>query len=130
MSVPRYWRNEVPRYRLQGKACKACGAKYFPAKPVCTCGSTEFNDYKLPERGEVITWTVISIAPIGYEKYVPYVVALIELEDGCRLLSQVVDIAPEEVMAGLKVEAVFRRIKEDGKEGIIHYGYKFRPVIE
>ncbi len=130
MSVPRYWRNEVPRYRLLGKACKACGAKYFPARPICTCGSTEFNDYKLSERGEVVTWTVISSAPIGFEKYVPYVVALIELEDGCRLLSQVVDIEPEEVKAGLKVEAVFRRVKEDGKDGIIHYGYKFRPVIE
>jgi len=130
MSVPRYWRNEVPRYRLQGKACKSCGAKYFPARPVCNCGSTDFKEYKLSERGEVVTWTVISSAPIGFEKYVPYVVALIELEDGCKLLSQVVDIEPNEVKSGLKVEAVFRKIKEDGKDGIIHYGYKFRPIIE
>ena len=130
MSVPRYWRNEVPRYRIQGEECVQCGAKYFPARPVCTCGSTEFKPYKLAERGEVITWTVISNAPIGFEKYVPYVVALIELEDGCKLLSQVVDIDPEDVAAGLKVEAVFRKIKEDGKDGIIYYGYKFRPIIE
>lgn len=130
MSVPRYWRNEVPRYRLEGKKCAQCGAKYFPARPVCKCGSTEFNKYKLAERGEVVTWTVISNAPIGFEKYVPYVVALIELEDGCKLLSQVVDIDPDEVVSGLNVEAVFRKIKEDGKEGIIQYGYKFRPIIE
>ncbi len=130
MSVPRYWRNEVPRYRLEGEECAQCGAKYFPARPVCKCGLTEFNKYKLAERGEVVTWTVISNAPIGFEKYVPYVVALIELEDGCKLLSQVVDIDPDEVVSGLKVEAVFRKIKEDGKEGIIHYGYKFRPIIE
>ena len=130
MSVPRYWRNQVPRYRLQGDECTACGAKYFPARPVCKCGSTDFKAYKLAERGEVVTWTVISSAPIGFEKYVPYVVALIELEDGCRLLSQVVDIPPEDVSAGLKVEAVFRRVKEDGKDGIIQYGYKFRPIID
>ena len=130
MSVPRYWRNEVPRYRLQGEECTQCGAKYFPARPVCKCGSTEFKSYKLSERGEVVTWTVISNAPIGFEKYVPYVVALIELEDGCKLLSQVVDIDPDEVVSGLNVEAVFRKIKEDGKEGIIQYGYKFRPIIE
>ena len=130
MSVPRYWRNEVPRYRLQGEECTQCGAKYFPARPVCKCGSTEFKPYKLAERGEVVTWTVISNAPIGFQKYVPYVVALIELEDGCKLLSQVVDIDPAEVVGGLKVEAVFRRIKEDGDEGIIQYGYKFRPIIE
>ena len=130
MSVPRYWRNEVPRYRLQGEECTQCGAKYFPARPVCKCGSTEFKSYKLSERGEVVTWTVISNAPIGFEKYVPYVVALIELEDGCKLLSQVVDIDPDEVVSGLNVETVFRKIKEDGKEGIIQYGYKFRPIIE
>ena len=130
MSVPRYWRNEVPRYRLQGEECTQCGAKYFPARPVCKCGSTEFKPYKLSEQGEVVTWTIINNAPIGFEKYVPYIVALIELEDGCKLLSQIVDIEAGEVSSGMKVEAVFRRIKEDGKEGIINYGYKFRPIIE
>ena len=130
MSVPRYWRNELPRYRLQGEECLVCGAKYFPSRPVCKCSSTEFKVYKLAERGEIITWTIINNAPIGFEKYVPYVVALIELEDGCRLLSQIVDISAEEIRVGLKVEAVFRKVKEDGKSGIIQYGYKFRSIIE
>ena len=130
MSVPRYWRNEVARYRLQGEECTECGAKYFPARPVCKCGSTTFKPHKLAERGEVVTWTTILNAPIGYERYAPYTVALIELEDGCKLLSQIVDVVPEEVKAGMKVEAVFRKVKEDGKDGIIQYGYKFRPIIE
>jgi uncharacterized OB-fold protein len=130
MSVPRYWRNAIPRYRLQGDECMVCGAKYFPSRPICRCGSTDFKPYKLAERGEVVTWTVISNPPIGFEKYAPYVVALIELEDGCKLLSQVVDVEPEKITEGLKVEVVFRKVKEDGKDGIIQYGYKFRPIIE
>ena len=130
MSVPRYWRNEIPRYRLKGEACSACGNKYFPARPVCSCGSTEFNDYYLSKRGEVITWTVIKNAPIGFQKYVPYVVALIELDDGLRIMSQVVDIKPNDISSGLKVEACFRKVKEDGNDGILQYGYKFRPIIE
>ncbi|MFC1802649.1 Zn-ribbon domain-containing OB-fold protein [Thermoproteota archaeon] len=130
MSVPRYWRNEVPRYRLQGEECSACGAKYFPSRPVCNCGSTEFKTYKLSEKGKVVTWTTIRNSPIGFEKYVPYIVAMIELEDGKRLLSQIVDISAEDITAGLKVELVFRKVKEDGKTGIIQYGYKFRPIIE
>jgi hypothetical protein len=129
MSVPRYWRNEVPRYRLIGEECAACGKKYFPARPVCSCGSTGFKDYKLTETGEVVTWTVIKNAPIGFEKYTPYVVGLIELGDSVRLLSQIVDVAPEDVSAGMRVEACFRRIKEDGNSGILQYGYKFRPVV-
>ncbi|MBD3206555.1 transcriptional regulator [Candidatus Bathyarchaeota archaeon] len=130
MSVPRYWREQVPRYRLIGKECTECGSKYFPSRPVCKCGSTDFKSYKLSERGEIITWTVIRNAPFGYEKYAPYVVALIELEDGLKVLSQVVDVELEEVESGMKVEAVFRRVKEDGPSGILQYGYKFRPIIE
>jgi uncharacterized OB-fold protein len=61
---------------------------------------------------------------------VPCIVELIELEDGCRLPSQVVYITDEEVTVGLKVDAVFRKVKEDGKAGLIQYGYKFRPIIE
>ena len=130
MSVPRYWRNEVPRYRLVGEECTACGNKYFPARPVCSCGSTEFKAYSLAKKGEVVTWTVINNAPIGFEKYTPYMVAMIELEDGLRIISQLVDIDPEEVSTGLKVEACFRKVKEDGKTGILQYGYKFRPTVE
>ena len=130
MSVPRYWRNEVPRYRLVGEECNKCGNKYFPSRPVCSCGSTEFKEYKLSQRGVVVTWTVIKNAPIGFEKYTPYVVGLIELKDGVRLMSQIVDVAPEEITAGLEVEACFRKVKEDGKSGILQYGYKFRPIVE
>jgi len=46
------------------------------------------------------------------------------------VLSQVVDVEPDEVEAGMRVEAAFRRVKEDGSSGIIAYGYKFRPVID
>jgi len=130
MSVPRYWREQLPRYRLIGKECTECKTRYFPARTVCKCGSTSFVDYKLSEKGEVITWTVIRNAPFGYEKYAPYVVALIELDDGLRILSQIVDVELNEVKPGLRVEAVFRRVKEDGSSGILQYGYKFRPIIE
>jgi uncharacterized OB-fold protein len=130
MSVPRYWRNEVPRYRLVGEECALCGNKYFPARPVCSCGATEFKDYSLAKKGEVVTWTIINNAPIGFEKYTPYMVAMIELEDGVRIISQLVDISPEDVSVGLNVEACFRKVKENGKSGILQYGYKFRPNVE
>jgi len=129
MSVPRYWREEKHRYRLMGEECTTCGTKYFPKTPICSCGGTEFKPYKLHEVGKVLSWTVIRNAPLGYEKFTPYIVALIELEDGIRLLSQVVDIEPEAVKPGMKVEYTFRKVTEDGQAGLLQYGYKFRPVI-
>jgi uncharacterized OB-fold protein len=129
MSVPRYWRESIPRYRLLGKKCNKCGAKYFPSKPVCQCGCTDFSDYKLADAGKVVTWSVIRNPPKGFERYQPYIVALVELDDGVKVMSQVVDVEPENVKVGIRVEAVFRRVREDGVDGIIQYGYKFRPVI-
>ena len=129
MSVPRHWRNQIPRYRLEGVECVSCGSKHFPARPRCHCGSTEFKPYRLPETGRVVTWTVIRNPPKDFERYAPYVVALVELDDGVRILTQLTDVSPEEVSKDMRVEAVFRRVKEDGAEGLILYGYKFRPVF-
>ena len=84
----------------------------------------------MPETGKIITWTIISNPPIGFEKYKPYIVGLIELDDGNKILSQIVDIDFKDIYTDLKVEAIFRRITEDGKTGIIQYGYKFRPIVE
>lgn len=39
-------------------------------------------------------------------------------------------VEPKKIIGGLKVEVVFRKVKEDGKDGIIQYGYKFRLIIE
>lgn len=131
MSVPRYWRETRYRYRLIGERCPGCGAVYFPRNAVCLeCGNRDLVECNLGEVGAVLTWTVIRNPPEGFEKYAPYVVALVELDDGVRVLSQIVDVEPEEVETGMRVEAAFRRVREDGDSGIIEYGYKFRPVIE
>ena len=50
-----------------------------------------------------------------------------ELEDGVKILTQLTDVFPEEVYVGMPVEMVFRKVREAGAEGIIEYGYKFRP---
>ena len=131
MSVPRYWRETKYRYRLVGEMCAGCGKLLFPRVAVCPgCGSVDLEEVGLRGMGRVVTWTVVRNPPEGYEKYSPFVVALVELDDGARVLSQVVDVEPDEVEAGMRVEVAFRRVKEDGSSGIIAYGYKFRPVIE
>jgi hypothetical protein len=131
MSVPRYWREIKYRYRLIGELCTECGFIIFPRRAVCPrCGSMELEECKLSERGMILSWTVVRNPPKGYEKYIPYVVAFIRLDDGAQILSQVVDVEPEEIRIGMRVEATFRRVREDGSSGIIEYGYKFRPMIE
>jgi len=79
--------------------------------------------------GEVYSFTTIHSAPEGFEEFVPYVVALVKLEEGVMITSQLTDVSPDEVYIGLKVEMVTRKLSEQGERGIINYGYKFRPLL-
>ena len=55
----------------------------------------------------------------------PYCIAIIKLDEGPRITSQIVDCEPEIVKPGMKVKSVFRKLGEDSESGILHYGTKF-----
>ena len=55
----------------------------------------------------------------------PYCMAIIKLDEGPRITSQIVDCDPKTVKPGMKVKAVFRKLGEDSESGILHYGTKF-----
>jgi uncharacterized OB-fold protein len=125
----RYWREIPQRYRLEGEKCKGCGRIAFPPRPVCPgCGGREFEAVKLAESGRLLTYTVIRVAPEGYEDQSPYAVGIAELDDGARLTAQVVDCDFADLKVGLRVRLEFRKIHEEGEAGVIHYGYKFVPA--
>ena len=129
MSVPRFWRGIPARYRLIGSKCKNCNEVYYPPRKVCPkCKKARMDEVKLKGNGKIETYTVIHVAPEGFEEQVPYVVAIVRLEEGPCLTTQIVDCEPEDVYIGMPVEACFRRISEDGEAGVIYYGLKFRPI--
>ncbi len=88
--------------------------------------------------GEVFSYTVVYEAPAGYEYQVPYVLALVQLEEGPKVTAQLTDLEFEwvegikqyKVEIGMPVEMVTRKLKSEGDQGIIVYGYKFRPPLE
>ena len=130
MSVPRYWRETPYRYMLVGGKCSNCGKMYYPIKKVCrVCGSRDFEETKLSDKGKLVSFTVIRSPPSGYEEYVPYVVGIVELEEGVRVISQIVDCDIKDVRTGMELESTFRITSTDGNSGIVMYGTKFRPII-
>ena len=54
--------------------------------------------------------------------------ALVRLEEGPLVTAQLTDVSPDEVEIGMPVEMVTRKLREFGEEGVIVYGYKFRPA--
>jgi hypothetical protein len=84
----------------------------------------------LSGHGEVYSFSVMYSAPKGYEDQQPYTIALIKLDEGPMVTAQLTDVDHEQVKIGMRVEMVTRKLREDGPEGQIIYGYKFRPVLQ
>lgn len=131
MSVPIYWRNIRYRYRLIGTRCLKCGAVFYPPRRICPkCRNRKLEEIELPRKGKLITFTVVRSPPAGYERYAPYVLGVIELENGVKVIAQLTDVDINEVHTGMEVEAVFRKYRENSESGIIEYGIKFRPILK
>ena len=79
--------------------------------------------------GTVYSYTVVQDAPAGYEVQAPYTLALVKLDEGSIVTAQLTDIDGE-IAIGDRVEMVTRKITTDGDQGMIVYGYKFRPMLE
>jgi uncharacterized OB-fold protein len=130
MRIPRHWRLQNQRYRLVGEVCENCGSKLFPPRDVCPeCSRPASTPYTFCGRGEIYSYSTIYQAPAGYEEFVPYTVALVKLEEGPVVTAQLTDIDLDEVKIGMRVEMVTRRMVEEGEDGLIVYGYKFRPAL-
>ncbi len=75
--------------------------------------------------GTVESYTIVHSAPKDFEGKAPYALALIKLDSGDKVVSEIVDL--KNISIGMKVEPCLRKVYADGEDGIIHYGTKFRP---
>ena len=58
----------------------------------------------------------------------PYVIAIVQMDEGVRITGQIIDVELDELKVGMKVRTTLRKVSDDGAAGVIHYGYKFMPV--
>ena len=75
----------------------------------------------------MVTYTTVYQAPRSRNRRTPYNLAIILLDEGTRMLSEVI-CEPEEMRTGMRVRAVFRKLGDEGERGIIYYGTKFVPA--
>ena len=131
-AVPRFWREIPQRYNLIANQCGVCNKTYFPPRESCPyCRRKSMGNMivtKLSGKGNILTYTIIHIAPDQFLGQVPYPIAIIQLDEGPKVTAQIVDCNLDDIKIGMRVQATFRKIHEDGYIGAIHYGYKFKPV--
>ncbi|MDO5835114.1 MAG: Zn-ribbon domain-containing OB-fold protein [Methanobacterium sp.] len=126
--IVRGWRHISQRYNLIGSKCLQCGEVFFPMRVICPkCRRKgQLEPIKFSGNGKIMSYSVIHTPTDEFKNISPYAVAIIELEEGAKITSQIVDCNPDEIGIGQEVELVFRKIREEGDEGVISYGYKFK----
>jgi uncharacterized OB-fold protein len=119
-----FWEG-VNQGRLLVQLCRSCGRHRFPPGEICPeCLSRETAWVEVSGRGRVYSWIVVR-HPIPRDIFadeVPYCVALVELEEGVRIASNLIGLDPDAVRDGMEVEVVFRR---SGNDRQLH---AFRPA--
>lgn len=87
--------------------CSDCNEFRFPPRPMCpSCHSLQHEIVQLSGKGTVYSWIrPRHPKPMGFDE--PPVAALIELQEGFRMVSNVIDIAFEDITAGMPVEVTF-----------------------
>ena len=109
-----FW-DYIKQHELRVQKCLQCGKLHYPASPICPyCLSLESEWTQLSGKGKVASFIVVhrSRSPL-FPPGVPYVAAIIETEEGIRMLSNVVGCRPEEVRMDMPVKAVFEDVSPE-----------------
>jgi uncharacterized OB-fold protein len=101
----------VGELRLQ--RCRGCSTTYFPPQPFCpSCSSDDVEVVRASGRGSLYSYVINHRPAPGFEA--PYVIAVVELEEGPRLLTNIVEVdpAPDHLPIDLPVEVVYETMGE------------------
>jgi len=128
MEPPKIWRERRGRYLGLGILCHDCKTNSFPVTNYCPeCSSEKVEEIKLAQTGKILHFTKVSQTADEMMFNAPYIIGLIELNDGIRVTGQITDTKSEDLKDGMNVKMVFRVLSKNGEEGLIGYGFKFVP---
>jgi uncharacterized protein len=100
---------------LRMQRCASCATLWYPPSVLCpSCWSRDHTWVDLSGRARVNSWVVFHQAYLpGFEDDVPFNVAEVTLEEGPRLMTNLVGVALDDIEVGMPVEVVFDPVTED-----------------
>jgi len=111
-------------HKIMGSKCKKCGTLALPPRPICiSCFGREMEWVEFNGTGKLAAFTIITIAPPymvkeGFNRNNPYVVGVVELEEGVKTVARIVGVdarQPEYIKVGTPLKAEFHE-KRGGTE--------------
>ena len=121
-STQEFW-DAARRGVLRIKHCNACGANHYYPRPFCPkCWSTDVNWFDAAGTGTLYTYSVVHSNDLpAFRDRVPYVVAIVDLDEGPRMETNIVDCPLDELRVGMRVTVAF----EDEGDIVLP---RFRPA--
>ncbi|GBE64493.1 MULTISPECIES: Zn-ribbon domain-containing OB-fold protein [Mycobacterium] len=110
-------------HKLLIQRCSECKTLRMPPRPMCgNCQSLNWEAVESSGRGAVYSYVMPQYPPLPFFDY-PYIVVLVELDEGVRIVSNLRDIDPSDVKVGMPVEVFYESFNDD--ELVLH---QFRPA--
>jgi uncharacterized protein len=102
--------------RLLIQACEDCGAlQFYPRGHCVRCLGPKVGWREASGRATLHTFSVVHRAESeAFAADVPYVLAIVDLEEGVRMTSRVVDVEPDRLRCDMPLQVVFRKLEDEG----------------
>lgn len=113
-----YW-EAANRRELRIQYCNPCGSHYFYPRAACPrCGSSDVTWVAASGRARLHTYVINHRAAPGFEEDGPYAIAVVELEEGPRMMANIVGVpnTPEDLQLDMELEVRFEPRGKDGEQ--------------
>lgn len=110
-----FW-TAAKRHQLSLPKCTVCGRLHYFPRPFCPyCFSWDLEWVRCSGRGRLYSYVINHRPAPGFEGDAPYVIAVVELDEGPRMMSNLIDIepTPEAVKVDMPVEIIFYDVNEE-----------------
>ncbi|MHA1951839.1 MAG: Zn-ribbon domain-containing OB-fold protein [Candidatus Thorarchaeota archaeon] len=123
-TVEEYLKN-IQEGKFRAYSCSDCGMIIAPPSGACYgCGGTKMNWADVSGKGKLVSFTVIHIPPPEFKEEAPYIVAIVELEEGTRITSRLLGVDPHKP-EDIKIDTPLTLEYERGHSGKLYLA--FRP---
>lgn len=100
--------------QIAGTRCKECGKEFFPPRSdCCQCLSDQMEWFEVSGPGKLVTYSRLQYAPVGFEKELPYTIALAEFQN-CKVFGRLSpEISEEAVIPGMALKIEVCRLPDE-----------------
>ncbi len=115
--------------KLMAAKCNKCGALHLPPRLACTdCFSKDLKWVPMNNKGKLLTYSVIHVAPKQFEALTPYAIGILKLDDGPQLLGMIMHITPDKLKIGIPLTVEYEKPTSTGTKWPTWRRFHLRPT--